>query len=499
MNGVIYARYSSDNQREESIDGQLRECKAFAEKNDIRIIDSYIDRALSAKTDNRPAFQQMINDSSKGLFDVIIVWKLDRFARNRYDSAHYKNLLKKNGVKVVSATEAISSGAEGIILESVLEGMAEYYSAELAEKVSRGMKENALKCKYNGGGVPLGYYIDESKHFQIDPSVAPFVAECFQHYADGMTMKQICDEMNMKGLKNSRGGKISLDVISRMLTNRKYLGEYTFQDITIKDGIPAIISESLFEKVQDRLAKTKKAPSSHKADDDYILTPKLFCGKCKSFMVGESGRAKGNRYSYYKCVNAKRTKSCDKKAVKKDWIENIVVKQVMDTIMDDDLIERIIDSILKTLESENTTVPILKKELSETEKSIKNMINAIEQGIITKSTKQRLDELEKRKEELEIQIAEENIKQPKLTREQLEFWFHKFRKFDFNKLEYRRRLIDSFVNAVILYDDRIEFHFNYKDGAKELSLDELNNVSDLSSLTPPNLRYAFACRRFLMR
>ena len=161
MTGIIYARYSSDNQREESIDGQIRECKEFAEKNDIRIIDTYIDRALSAKTDNRPSFQQMIKDSSKGLFDVIIVWKLDRFARNRYDSAHYKNILKKNGVKVISATEAISSGAEGILLESMLEGDAEYYSAELAEKNNRGLTENALKCKYNGGSVAFGYVIDD--------------------------------------------------------------------------------------------------------------------------------------------------------------------------------------------------------------------------------------------------------------------------------------------------------------------------------------------------
>lgn len=161
MTEIIYARYSSDNQREESIDGQIRECKAFADKNDIRIIDTYIDRALSAKTDNRPSFQQMIKDRSKGLFDVIIVWKLDRFARNRYDSAHYKNILKKNSVKVISVTEAISSGAEGILLESMLEGYAEYYSAELAEKINRGLTENALKCKYNGGSVALGYVIDD--------------------------------------------------------------------------------------------------------------------------------------------------------------------------------------------------------------------------------------------------------------------------------------------------------------------------------------------------
>ena len=157
MTGIIYARYSSDNQREESIDGQIRECKEFAEKNDIRIIDTYIDKALSAKTDNRPLFQQMIKESPKGLFDVIIVWKLDRFARNRYDSAHYKNILKKNGVKVISATEAISSGAEGILLESMLEGYAEYYYAELAEKINRGLTENAMKCKFNSDPITFGF------------------------------------------------------------------------------------------------------------------------------------------------------------------------------------------------------------------------------------------------------------------------------------------------------------------------------------------------------
>ena len=159
MKGVIYARYSSDNQREESIEGQLRECKEYAERNDITILGTYIDRALSAKTDNRPEFQHMIKDSAKGLFDVVLVWKLDRFARNRYDSARYKNLLKKNGVKVISARENISEGSEGIILEAMLEGYAEYYSAELSEKVIRGLTDNALKCKYNGGTVPMGYYI----------------------------------------------------------------------------------------------------------------------------------------------------------------------------------------------------------------------------------------------------------------------------------------------------------------------------------------------------
>ena len=196
MKAVIYARYSSDNQREESIEGQIRECTAFAQKNGITILRTYIDRAFSAKTDNRPEFQHMIKDSSKKLFDMIIVWKLDRFARNRYDSARYKAQLKKNGIKVVSATESISDGADGILLESMLEGMAEYYSADLSEKVVRGMTENALKCKFNGGTLTLGYKIDEEQYFQIDEATAPFVTEAFKRYDDGSTTTEIRDWLN---------------------------------------------------------------------------------------------------------------------------------------------------------------------------------------------------------------------------------------------------------------------------------------------------------------
>ena len=182
MTAVIYARYSSDNQREESIEGQIRECTAYAEKNGITIVKHYIDRAISAKTDNRPEFQQMIKDSDKKLFDIVLVWKLDRFARNRYDSARYKTQLKKNSAKLMSATEIISEGPEGIILESVLEGYAEYYSADLSEKVIRGMTENALKGKFTGGAIPFGCIINADHRFEIDPLTAPFVAETFQRY-----------------------------------------------------------------------------------------------------------------------------------------------------------------------------------------------------------------------------------------------------------------------------------------------------------------------------
>ena len=207
---VIYARYSSENQREESIEGQMRECYAFAKKNGISVVGEYIDRAFSAKTDRRPDFQRMIKDSAKRNFNLVIVWKLDRFARNRYDSAHYKALLKKNGIKVMSAVERISDGAEGILLESLLEGMAEYYSADLSEKVLRGHTENALKCKYNGGTMPIGYYADKEQHYVADSLTAPFVLEAFRHYDEGLTMSEIAAVLNQHGLKNKRGGDIDI-------------------------------------------------------------------------------------------------------------------------------------------------------------------------------------------------------------------------------------------------------------------------------------------------
>jgi len=226
MKAVIYARYSSEGQREESIEGQIRECKEYAEHNDINIVGTYIDRALTAKTDKRPDFQRMVRESAKGSYDIVLVWKLDRFARNRYDSARYKYALKKNGVKVVSARENIAEGPEGILLEALLEGNAEYYSADLSEKVIRGQTENALKCKYNGGTPTFGYHINDEHHFEIDSLTAPVVNDIYTRYADGATMAEIADYLNTEGIKTVRGKKIDFNFVYNVLHNRKYIGEY---------------------------------------------------------------------------------------------------------------------------------------------------------------------------------------------------------------------------------------------------------------------------------
>ena len=485
MTAVIYARYSTDSQREESIEGQIRECTAYAEKNGFTVVKHYIDRAVSAKTDNRPQFQQMIKDSERGIFDVIIVWKLDRFARNRYDSARYKTQLKRNGVKLVSATEVISAGPEGIILESVLEGYAEYYSADLSEKVVRGMTENALKGIYNGGTIPFGYMINETRHYQPDPLLAPYVEQTFQKYADGATMTDLRDWLKAHNIKNSMGGEMSYNTIQRMLSNRRYIGELRLRDVVQPNAIPALVSEELFNKVQEKLAKNKKAPARHKAEESYLLTTKLYCGKCGALMFGESGVSHtGKMYTYYKCAAAKKKKTCDKKAVRKQWLEDLVVNETMKLVEDDASMNAIIAKVMELQNQESTDLPIYEKQLKETEVGITNMLNAIQMGIINASTKQRLDELEDRKADIELQIIQEEMKHPMLTREDVTYWICRFRTLDVSKLEERRRLIDSFVNSVTVFDDYILITFNYKEGEERLDFTDIES-SDLQSVGGP--------------
>ena len=507
MKAVIYARYSSDSQREESIEGQLRECTAFAEKNGITVLRHYIDRAYSAKTDNRPEFQSMIKDSGKRLFDMVIVWKLDRFARNRYDSARYKATLKKNGVKVVSATEIISEGAEGIILESVLEGYAEYYSADLSEKVVRGMTDNALKCKFNGGMMPIGYVIDAEQHFQIDPLTAPFVLEAFKRYDGGETISSIMNWLNEQGLTNTRGREMTLNSVGHILHNRRYIGEFRYRDVIVPDGIPAIVPQDLFDRVQEKLAKNKKAPARHKAEDDYLLTTKLFCGCCGAYLCGESGTSRtGKVHHYYKCVSVKKKRTeCHKKPVRKEWIEDLVVGETMKMVMDDKAIEAIVSMLMDLQDRDNVNVPLYEQQLYEADTAISNLLGAIQQGILTRSTKERLEELETRRDELENRLACEKLAKPKVSAEFMTFWLHRFRKLDVRQQIHRKMLIDTFINAIFLYDDKMVITFNYKEGTKTITFAELQeaisnkNGSDLDCLAAPKQRTVPTGAVFVLR
>lgn len=337
--------------------------------------------------------------------------------------------------------------------------------------------------------------VDKDKCYQIDPRTAPVVLECFIRYDKGATMKEIVEYLVESGVTTVRGKKIDLNFIARLLKNRKYIGEYSYRHIVTPDGIPAIVPKDLFDRVQQRLEANRKAPARHKAEDDYLLTTKLFCGSCGAMMVGESGTSssKGRKYHYYRCVNTKKKHSCEAKhkSVRKVPLENAVINAVRAKIMDDAFVEYVADAVMDIQRRESSVLPALRKQLEETERGITNMLNAIQMGIINASTKQRLDELEERKKDVELQIIQEEMRRPVLSREDVIYWISRFRTLDMSKLEERRRLIDSFVNSVTIYDDFILITFNYKDGETRLDFKDIES-SDLSSFGGPKRKRRFS-------
>ena len=477
--GVIYARYSSDRQNEQSISGQVEVCTEWAKNNDVEIIQIYHDEALSGKTDKRPDFQQMIKDAKSGKFDYIIVYKLDRFARNRYDSAIYKAQLKKCNVRILSAMENIADGPEGIILESVLEGMAEYYSANLAQNVLRGMHQRAELGKYLGGTVPLGYKIDKDKNYVIDEDSAAVVKRIYQLYADGHTIKEICKELNSSGYKSSIGKSFTYSSLHRILSNPKYIGRYDHCGIVLENIIPKIIDDATFQKVQQRVQRNKRSPASSKSNVDFYLTGKLFCGKCGSNMVGDSGTSHTSAtHYYYSCIEKKRRRGCTKKTVRKDRIEQLIVDITINQVLTDENIEYISQKAFELYEKErndHSELIALNNALREVQKAINNIMKAIEQGIITDTTKQRLTELEDQKKALLVSISKEEIKKPCISKEHIKFFLCDIKNRVYNSNEQIEAIVNTFVNAVYLYDDKIVITFNFRDGEslKKLELSEL--------------------------
>lgn len=442
MKAVIYARYSSSSQREESIEVQIRECTKFAEQNGYTVLKHYIDKAISGTTDKRPDFQQMIQDSKTRLFDTVLVLRTDRFSRDVADSAAYKQILKNNGVRVIPITEDFGDNAVGQLMGRIMESMAEYYSNELREKVQRGQNINAEKGLWNGGSVPFGLRVSQDQRLEPDPDTAPFVLEAFKRYDAGATMTQIRDYLNSHGIVNGRGCPINYGTIQRLLNNRRYIGEYAYREYVLTDAITPIVPKDLFDRVQQRMAKNQKAPARAKAEEEYLLTTKIFCGNCGAYMCGESGKGRnGTIHRYYKCVTVKKHRGdCKKKAVRKEWIENLVVNETMRFIMDDDAIESIVSMLMRIQDQESSALPLYEKRLKQTETSINNLLAAVEQGLFTASTKERLEKLEAEKEDLQLLIEKEKLGKPKISAEFMTFWLQRFRKLDVAQESHRKML-----------------------------------------------------------
>lgn len=500
---VTYNRYSpGPEQREESITGQLRENHRLAEQKGLTVIHDYIDRSISAKTDERPQFQQMIKDAAKGLFKYIICYQTSRFARDKYDAVVYKRKLKKYGVKVIYSKMNIPDGPEGIILESVLEGLDEYYSQELRQKVTRGQYDNALQGKASGGIIPYGLKLDENKYYILDEEKSFIVREIFSRYAAGEKAIDICSDLNERGLRTGLKRPFNKNSLHRILKNNKYIGvlEFKSKDPDLKDiykenAIPAIVTKELFEKVQKRIETNKHKKSKKRLDDIlFLLSGKAFDGNCGGAFVGDSGTSKnGETYYYYTCQNKKTKKTCKTKSVRKEWFEDIVVEATRKIVLDDKLTNYIGEWIVQLQEKniDNTMLKVAEKELQHVQKSIKNIMKAIEQGIITDTTKERLLELEARQAQLESEVKIENLKiaAPKVQKEQVIFWLEQFKDGDANKEAYKKQVIDTFVNTVVLHDDVVTIAFNYTNNEiVDIPLSQLKNSPDSVRMSLLNWR-----------
>lgn len=474
MNAVIYARYSSHNQREESIEGQLKVCYEFAQKNGYTVVGEYIDRALSGTSDARPDFLKMIDDSCKHGFEFVIVYQLDRFARNRYDSATYKARLKKNGVRVLSARENITDDASGILVEGLLESMAEYYSAELAQKIKRGMAINAEKCLANGSNPGLGFKVAPDRHYIIDPDTAPLVVRIYEEYAAGKTVVDICESLNNQGYKTSSGGKFNKNSLRKMLQNKRYIGYYLYKDTETPGGMPRIISDELFNKVQEIMQKNRNAPARAKAKQEYLLTTKLFCGKCREMMTGIKGISHtGTAYYYYKCNRAKR-KQCDKKVIQKEYIEDLVIAECRKLLTAAN-IEKIAHEVVALCEREKDSSNLrrIEKLIRDNERKQANLMNAVAECDIESVRKALYTEISRLNTEhdtLKSEYATEQASSVSLTIAEVKFFLNQLKKGNVDDISYRKTLINVFVNAIYLYDDKMTIIFN--SGDKPVTVDD---------------------------
>jgi len=454
---VIYARYSSNHQREESIEGQLRECMTYAKRNELTVIDTYIDRALTGKTDARPSFLQMISDSATKTFDYVIVYTLDRFSRNRYDSATYKAKLKKNGVKVLSAKENIADDPSGILLESLLEGMAEYYSAELAQKVKRGMKENALSCRWASGVVPFGYVVDKDKHLQLDPETAPIVKDIFVRYANGELLSTIAKDLNNKGIHTRANKKWSRSSFHRMLQAEVYIGTFVWSDVKIENAVPAIISRDLFANVQTMIKKHQLNPDkkgNNVKSERYVLTTKLICGECGGNMVGMSGTAKnGTKHYYYSCYQKRhKLAECKNAAVRRELIEESIVAYTLKLLKDEKLFAHIVNEAYAayTKSQNNGEVELLEKQAKKLQTMIDNATAAIMNGLNSKAIITKLQDAELNLEEVtaKLDLAKLHSQHFTLTRQHIAFFLMNALHMEIDQAKHY--IIDIMLNKAIV-------------------------------------------------
>ena len=480
---VIYARYSSDRQTEQSIEGQLRVCYEYAERNDLAVVREYIDRAISGTTDNRPEFLRMIEDSKKKEFEYVLVYQLDRFSRSRYDSANYKMKLKKNGVRVLSARENISDDASGILMESVLEGMAEYYSAELSQKVKRGRRETLSKKLFAGGITPYGYKVVDQK-WTIDENEARHVRKMFDLYAQGYKTAEIATILNNSGFRNRQNNQFFKKNIAKILKNERYMGIERWNDEVYTDIIPPIVDEKLFRVVNTMIAQYRRNYKKNKYDP-YFLSGKIFCGYCGEQIIAEAGSSAhgGYRYKYYKCRSKKVSRvPCELRNMRKWAIEDAVIENTKKYVLTpsklDELAEMVVTKFNKELE-DNIVIKCLKREHELIQTSINSILDNIRNGIVSTSVNEVLHKLENDRANVEVKMSEERQRQAQpITFAQVREFLGQFLRKDYNDIYERNEFFNRFIRKVVVFNDKMIIIYNACfDPKNEVAIDN-NEIYD---------------------
>ena len=453
--GVIYARFSSHNQREESIEQQIAECRAYAAANNIKIVEVFADSAKTGRSDRRPQFQRLQREAKKGKFAVIIAYKSNRIARNMLNAMMFENEMDKLGIKVLYAKEEFGNNAAGRFALRTMMNVNQFFSENMGEDIKRNQADNALNCRANGP-ASFGYKTGDDGRFVIDEPAAEIVREIFTRVACGEPFVDIANDLNARGIKTRKGNPWGKSSFVKILKNERYIGVYIFNDVRIEGGMPEIISKELFYKVQNIIKNKKNPQGRHRENGDYLLTGKLFCGECESHMIGMSGTSKnGTLHYYYVCNNKRLGGTCKKTNAKRDYVEYEIARAIRQYILRDDIMEWIADLVesYQKAHKNNPERLMLEDQLVDIKKSIANMLIAIEQGIITASTKERLLQLEKEQSEISSKIALLNSQNFDITRTQVISWLETFQDGLLEDKKYQSKLFNTFLRKAYLYDD----------------------------------------------
>lgn len=473
---VAYCRFSSENQRDGySIEAQLFAIKEFCNKENFELVGEYIDEAKSATTDDRKNFQRMIQDSEKHQFDFIIIHKLDRFSRNRYDFAFYKKILKDNGVKVISVLEKLDDTPETIILESVLEGMAEYYSSNLSRETKKGLHARArkgLSCSTR----PLGYDISEEGKFIINQDESPIVQEIFSRVIQGDTLTAICTDLKNRGVKGTRSANLEIISLKKIIRNTIYYGTYTYasksdEPIIVDNVCDPIVSYDVWISANSKLESKKRVFRRHK-ENDFLLTGVLWCGECGSHYTGHSVTYKDSVYLAYRCTGHTHG-ICDMKpsTINRDRLEEIIFLSITNDLFSDKMVDEWIIHLNKQKSGgEPTKRESLEKEIRKLKNKKDRLLDIYLDGKLDKDVYyERNISISGDISRLEMELATCEIQDNKpVDKQLLKDAFKYFRETLKTKdRDVLKRMIDLFVEKIIIYKDKIEIIYKIKGSNEE--------------------------------